>query len=273
MTDTAPQNASDLIEHNIRVQAPLYGMAASVGLLHRLDKELIGKKRRLLRFPPSHEAKVVDTETGARWEPLPLGPWSKDDHWYFGQVTMDEALVSEYYYGYLFRSEAEDLIPDMFAWDELVVSERVRDLIAEFAPGFCYFAPVTFVGMDSGKPAKMPLFKVLVRRCLYFDGPLQRPRIRPQGQNRTLVDADTWTAFCQRPDIQKTALELPIFLFNRMEKYPILNADLFQHLKAHDISGLLETTLDIPTDPKRPEAYLAYESIYPLDPDYRTPIH
>lgn len=84
-----------------------------------------------------------------------------------------------------------------------------------------------------------------------------------------VVNPATWTSFCLNAKIQEAAKAYPIFLFDRMTRYPIFNAALLQHLKDAKVSGLVEGTEYNKTEPHRPASYHGYETIFPLDPAYR----
>ena len=269
MEDYSIKTASDLTETFIRTEAPFYGIDTSDGLLARLGKKLVGNSPRHLRFPPSHDRKLIDPETNAWWEPLPLDDKSGD--WFYGQITMDETRVGEYFYDYTFRDSEEVLIPDIFVMGELIVSERARDIINNFAPGYCYFSPVTFTGRESGRQTATSYFKVYVRQTLTYRGPNPTTKIRPQGQRRAMVPWETWTALCENSAVRQKASELPIFLIERQSQYPMLNAELVQRLKRENVSGLLETTAYIKTDPERPAEFHGFETVFPMDPGYREP--
>lgn len=264
---TVDITASDLIDHEIHQVAPFYGLDVSQGLLEQLDSRLVGPLCKSLRFLLTYDRLLLDKETGATWETFDLGP--NTEHWYHGQITINEDRVGEYFRGWDYDTTREDLIPDISSFGELIVSEKARSIIEDFAPGFCYFVPAVLVGQQSGKQIAKPFFQVFVRQTLAFKGPPQRPAIRPKGQRYTLVDPNLWTSFCHSPVIQNVASSLPIFLFNRNEQRPVLRADLFLALKRAGVSGLLESTYYDTVDPKNSGRPIAFETVFPLDPNDR----
>lgn len=253
------RDSNDLWEPQIRHDAPLYALDSSPGLIHHLGKELVGQSH-FLQFPSSKEPILIDAETGARWDPLELP--QGHDHWFRGIVSINEDRVGDYFYDYLFKDTGEAFLPEMFSWDELVVSERVRDLISAFAPGCCYFSPVSFLRMISRTPTDTPYFKAFVRQNFDYSGPsIRNFQIKSVPQ----VNRHTWKAFCQSPELQALAFDEPIFLFERSKRCPILSRALFQHLKKHKVTGLLEATENFPGT-TRPGAHLAFETVFPLTP-------
>lgn len=260
--------AADLVDPILRNDARFYALDTASGLLQQISREIPEESRiRSLRFPPTYETIVVDPETNAVWETFDLGP--NTEHWYHGKISMDANRVGEYFYEYNYDDERENIIPDIFICGHLIVSEAARDVIERFAPGYCYFAPASFVGRTSGLFPSKPLFHAFVRQTLKFKGPIAKHRIAPEGQRRSLVAPDTWTSFCENEMIQLAAAELPIFLFDRRTRYPILRKDLLMALRNEGLSGLLDAT-DYRTEPTaRPKVFYDFEAVFPLDPAYR----
>ena len=267
MSDTQVRTAADLCEPEIRHQSPLYGLTLPGSLFERLKVKSDQLAKRNLRFPPSHETKLLEPETGAEWEPLSLGAGA--DHWFYGQVTLNPEHVGDYIGSYSIHEEAERLFPEIFVWNFPVVSERVRDLINDMAPDFCYFLPAKVKLEESGEQLQQPYFHVYVRRSFAYKGPHIAPGIRPEGERYELVINDTWTPFCNSQLVQEAAFDLPIFLFNRQHENPIVGAELFRLLKRENVTGLLEMTSYRYGKKARPYEYEGYETVFPLDPSYR----
>lgn len=120
------ETAADLIEDRIRIAAPFYGMETASELLQEMERRPQGE-RRFLRFPPTKTPQIVDEETGARWEPIPVN----DQDWFLGQLTMPDAQISKYFRDTTIDETKIHLIPDMFIAGDLIVSERAKNLIAD----------------------------------------------------------------------------------------------------------------------------------------------
>ena len=256
---------TDLIDPHIHKSAPFYGMDSSRGLFELMDSMPDGPMNKSLRFRPTYDDLLIDETTGASWKTFDLGP--NAEHWYNGQITIDEDYVGEYFRGFNYDTTREDLIPDMFVIRWLFVSDKAREVIEDVAPGFCYFAPAHFISRQSGKQYAKPIFQVYVRRTLtYYGGPLQRPVLQPEGELKRLVDPDTWTSFCKTPAVQEAASKLPVFLFGRRTSHPIFRNDLFRELKAAGISGILESTYFDSPVPEESGKPIDFETIFPLDP-------
>lgn len=259
--------AADLIDQDIDRIAPFYGMNSSIGVLEQLDLRPTGPLCRTLKFPPTYETLTLDEETGAMWETFDLGP--NTEHWYHGQITINEDCVGEYVRGRSYKAFREEIIPDMFIQGGLYVSEKAKNIIESLAPGFCYFAHSGFVDQKTKQQREAPVYRVLIRRTLSYEGPTILPNIRPEGERFSLVMPETWTSFCHNSNIQRAASSLPIFTFNRDQKYPIFRADLLRALKNDGVSGLLETSSYGKNTLIHLERQEYYETIFPLDPDYR----
>jgi len=262
------RTAADLVDPVIHTKAPLYALAQSSGLVERTHINTIqNRAKRPLRFMPGSEALVIDRETDARWEPL--SPDCSLHNWAYGQVTLHEQNFKEYYRDYAYEENLEALLPEIFVRnDDLIVSERVRDLVGEFAPGFCYFSPIKIVHKNTGKSTEAKYFKAFLRRRLtYVGGSPQKLYPLPWGRLHPIPKPD-WTALCNSAEAKTLAYELPIFAVG-LTKYPILSSELYQLLKREGVSGLLELSeLYVPDEQQlRPPSFHEFETVYPLDPD------
>ncbi len=267
MEETDITHADQLWELMVRNPAPLYGICTN-SAFNMVSEKKINGKRKLLRFLPGRKPQLVDQDLWARWEPIDIGRGA--EHWVYGKVSINPDSVGQLFSDYTLKDEGDPLIPDVFIWGNLVVSERARDLIESFAPGYCYFSPAQILGKASGRPTPIDYFHVYVRHTFYYDGPIYKESIHQPGIMRGgEVDPIAWRAFCRSQIVQKLAFDLPIFLFDRQSTLPIINSALLQHLKSEKITGLLELTPTRIGRQVRPRSHWGYETVVPLDPDYR----
>lgn len=83
------------------------------------------------------------------------------------------------------------------------------------------------------------------------------------------VSDKNWSGLCETPAAVEFLSQLPIFIFSRNDMNPILNAALYRHLKAHNVSGLIEYT----DDPLLERAALrGFETVSPLNPGPDVPL-
>lgn len=183
---------------------------------------------------------------------------------------MPQEAVDTWFYGNTYDEDAEELIPELMVWGELVVSERVKDLIQSFAPNFCYLSPMKLIGQKTGAPHPTPYFKVLVRQVINYIGSTKRPRRRQTTDFRPLSD-ENWSALCENEGVIRYISRLPISLSSRGAGTPILNAALYRHLKAHNGSGLIEY-IDYPEREHLFAVRVRFEAAIPLRPGPDVPL-
>lgn len=258
MANQTITTAAQLIDPVIHMDAPLYALRHNDALSMVADQDLKGQSQ-FPNFPITNHARLIDPDRQIRLEPL-VRPLGMED-WAYARITTPQEHVCSWFFDYTYNEDVDALLPEMFVWGELVVSERVKDLIADFAPEYCYFSPMDLTGKRSGTPHPTPYFKVLIRHALKYIGSDRLP-YRKEGARRPVNDKN-WSALCQTPAAVDLVSQLPIFIFGRNDLNPILNAALYRHLKAHDVSGLIEYT-----DASLPghAALRGFETVSPLNP-------
>lgn len=179
---------------------------------------------------------MVDTEPSIRWEPLPLS-WGLGD-WAYGRITTPQEFVHTSSHDNIYDEDAEALVPELFAWDEMIASERVKDLIDGFASKSCYVSPMKLNGRKSGDLHPTPYFKVLIRQAVEYIGDAHMPRRKKEPGAR--IGDEVWSGLCENAAMVRLVADLPIFIFGRDNMTPVVNAALDRHLKAHSVSGLAE---------------------------------
>lgn len=263
-TNTLIKSAADLVEPEIRTEAPFYALFLSSGLVRRFERSVVGDFRSL-RFAPTKEARVIDERAGVHWRPLPTE--DKSGNWIRGEVTMNPMFMSEFYPDYSILEKEAELLPDVMVFKYLTVSEKVRDLICKFAPSVCDFAPVSFVSAESQKPLGKKYFMAYVRNTFSYEGPLPEKLERIPQDRYGILSTKLWTAFKNSPSIVDCAKQYSIFVINKKQDLPIIGRELFHEMKSQGITGLLEITDFLREEPyERPMEYYDFETVMPLRP-------
>ncbi|MEL6641216.1 MAG: hypothetical protein AAFP98_07865 [Pseudomonadota bacterium] len=264
MTGHIINTAEDMIEERIYAAAPFYYIKVNSGLVHRMQFGCTGKIDKP-RWSADCTPKLLDARTNARWDPVLTG--LEHSEWADGHFSIDNPneLVS-YNFGIDYPEAEEALIPDMFVTGGLNVSERAKDVIEKYAPGTCYFAPLSIVGKATGEPHPQRFYSVHVRTIFAYWGQSKTNRPMNYPSDYIVFDHRTWHAFCQNDAIQARVASVPIFLFDRNAHCPVLSHRLLGHLKANGISGLLETTEFGQSAPHRHPTAIPFETVFPLDP-------
>ena len=76
-TNTLIKSAADLVEPEIRTEAPFYALFLSSGLVRRFERSVVGDFRSL-RFAPTKEARVIDERAGGSWPTHPNEAKARD---------------------------------------------------------------------------------------------------------------------------------------------------------------------------------------------------
>ncbi|QHQ35353.1 hypothetical protein [Algicella marina] len=251
------KTGADWLDPMIWTDAPLYGLTSAEGLSMPLQRKS-EPRRRHLQFGPDRETRILEPETKARWDVLPLPEGMED--WAYGELTIPDDALSDYLWSsYTCADAALALLPEAFVLNNLVVSARVRDLIEAYMPGRCHFSVVTFTGRETGITPETPYFNVTVRRLLEYLG--EKPKHGYRGKYRVLNGI--WHPLCENAAAQAFHYEEPLLVHSRHDRYPILNRAFYKHLKDHNVTGLFDFT-----DGARPggQALALFECVHPLNP-------
>ena len=76
-TNTLIKSAADLVEPEIRTEAPFYALFLSSGLVRRFARSVVGDFRSL-RFAPKKEARVLDESGCGSWPTHPNEAKARD---------------------------------------------------------------------------------------------------------------------------------------------------------------------------------------------------
>jgi hypothetical protein len=192
-------------------------------------------------FPPIGDASWHPTNA-KRFRDVAI-PAVMSAHWRHKVLTIDPKEFQPF--APKLRVNNDDLIehlPDIHPWVPfMIVSERAKIVIEEFAPNSAYFFPVEIFSQTS-KPIEKPFYWCVVKNRLYYRNSTLGRSIVSVPFPGYFSDGGLVYEIETYPEIQNHLDALPLWGLGLRLGTACFSQSLFKHLKSELLTGLVENT-------------------------------